>query len=61
MALCKFHYIESSLLSINYFSKTEKWVITGAEVSQELLDLTVTGYYSYPELFRVDKNFCDCL
>ena len=36
----------------------EKWTFTGDEITRELLDLQLSGYNLYPEVFAVDRDYC---
>ena len=38
--------------------KTEKWTIKENEITKELLNLELNGYYYYPEIFPVKQNYC---
>ena len=37
---------------------TERWTIEENKITLELLDLDLKGYYAYPEVFAVDRNYC---
>ena len=36
----------------------EKWTFKGDEITQELLDLQLTDYAAYPEVFAVERDYC---
>ena len=48
-------------LFLTLFRKTEKWTIKENEITKELLNLELSGYNIYPELFAVKQNYCTFL
>ena len=43
---------------LNSAVSVEKWILTGDEITQEHLDLQLSGYLYYPAVFAVERNYC---
>ena len=50
-------WVENVFL-IYFFRNFEKWTFGKNGIGEELLEVSLTGYLSYPESFLVSTDFC---